>query len=117
MALTEEKTQGIIKKIDEAIKKKRGSSGFRCPVCTNDNFSLAGGFTQDFLMDKIGGALFLGGPVLPSIPIVCTNCGNTFFLNTRVLGIDFDERKKEVKDKENKETKKLKEKVKEKKDG
>ncbi|MCH7568744.1 MAG: hypothetical protein IIA87_04960 [Nanoarchaeota archaeon] len=100
MALTKEKTEEIIKKIEEAIKKKSGQSGFKCPVCTNNQFSLAGGFTNDFLMDKLGGGLVIGGPVLPSIPIVCTNCGNTFFLNTMVLGIDID---KEVISKENKE--------------
>ncbi len=106
MVLTKEKQDEIAKKINEIIKKKRGETDFKCPVCTNDKFSLAGGFTNDFLMDNIGGGLIVGGPVLPSVPIVCTNCGNTFFLNTRVLGIDLEE---EIKDKESKkDNKKIK---------
>jgi transcription initiation factor IIE alpha subunit len=88
MVFTKEETEKIVKKIEDAIKKKRGQGGFQCPVCTNNNFSLAGGFTNDFLMDKMSGNLRIGGPTLPSVPIVCTNCGNTFFLNAKILGIE-----------------------------
>lgn len=102
MALTQEKTEEIIKKINEAINRKTGKTDFKCPVCTNNQFSLAGGFTNDFLMDKIGGGLVIGGPVLPSVPIVCTNCGNTFFLNAKVLGINEEEFKEEKKKEESK---------------
>ena len=105
MVLTKEKEQEIIEKINEAIKKKTGQTNLQCSVCTNNQFSFVGGFTNDFLMDKLGGGLIIGGPVLPSVPIVCTNCGNTFFLNAKVLGIEFDE---EVEPKENKENEKLK---------
>ncbi|MBU0460040.1 MAG: hypothetical protein KJ597_01025 [Nanoarchaeota archaeon] len=99
MALSKEKTEEIVKKIEEAINRKTGQTGFKCPICTNDKFSLAGGFTNDFLMDRLGGGLVIGGPVLPSVPIVCTNCGNTFFLNARVLGLS-EEFPKEEKKKE-----------------
>lgn len=101
MPLTKEKTDEIIKKIEEAIKRKSGETIFKCPVCTNNQFSLAGGFTTDFLTDKIQGGLIIGGPVLPSIPIVCTNCGNTFFLNAKILGIT-EEDSKEKKEGDNK---------------
>jgi len=96
MVLSKEKTEEIIKKIEESIKKKRGQdSSFSCFVCTNNQFSLAGGFTNDFLIDNFGGGLFFGGPVLPSVPIVCTNCGNTIFLNAKVLGLKEEDFKKE----------------------
>ncbi len=88
MVLSKEKTEEVIKKIEEAIKRKSGQTAFKCPVCTNNQFSLAGGFTNHFLRDNIQGNLIIGGPVLPSIPIVCSNCGNTFFLNAKVLGIN-----------------------------
>jgi predicted RNA-binding Zn-ribbon protein involved in translation (DUF1610 family) len=81
------KTKEIIKKIEEAIKRKTNETSFKCPLCTNNQFSLAGSFTMDFLIDKIQSGLITGGPVLPNIPLVCTNCGNTFFLNAKVLGI------------------------------
>ena len=93
MVLSKEKTEEIIKKIEEAIKKKTGETGFKCPVCTNNQFSLAGGFTADFLVDEIQSGLVIGGPFLPSVPIVCTNCGNTFFLNAKILGITEEEGK------------------------
>ncbi len=101
MALSKDKIAEIIKKIEEAIKKKTGRTDITCPVCTNNQFSVAGGFTNDFLMDKIGGNLVLGGQVLPSIPIVCSNCGNTFFLNVKVLGFDEDWFKEKNKDEKN----------------
>lgn len=87
MVYSKERSEEIINKITEAIKRKSGKTDFKCPVCTNNQFSLAGGFTTDFLVDKVQGGLVLGGPVLPSVPIVCTNCGNTFFLNAKVLGV------------------------------
>lgn len=93
MPLTKEKTEEIIKKINEAISRTRGTADFECPICKYNQFSLAGGFTNDFLLDKLGRGLIIGGPVLPSVPIVCTNCGNTFFLNAKVLGIELDEDK------------------------
>lgn len=102
MTLPKEKTDEIIKKIEEAIKRKTGQTGFKCPICTNNQFSLAGGFTNDFLMDNIQGGLVIGGPVLPSVPIVCTNCGNTFFLNAKVLGVGEDGVKEETKKEEKK---------------
>lgn len=98
MAITKDQTEEIIKKIEDAIKKTSGETKFKCPVCTNNQFSLAGGFTKDSIMDNVEGGLVLGGPVLPSIPIICTNCGNTFFLNAKILGISTDKETKNKKD-------------------
>ncbi|MEK6888807.1 MAG: hypothetical protein AABW80_01735 [Nanoarchaeota archaeon] len=101
MVLSKEKTDQIIKKINEAIKRKT-KEDLKCPICTNNNFLLAGGFTNDFLMDGFGGGLIIGGPVLPSVPIVCTNCGNTIFLNVKVLDLSEEEFGIGKKEKENK---------------
>ncbi len=57
MSLSKEKTEEIIKKIEDAIKKKTGQNGFKCPVCTNDRFSAPRGFTADFLTDTLQGGL------------------------------------------------------------
>ena len=97
MTLSKEKSEEIAKKIEEVIKKKTRQPGFKCPICTNTTFSLAGGFTNHFLMDTFGGDLVIGGPVLPSVPIVCTNCGNTLFLNAKVLGLNEEIPKEENK--------------------
>ena len=102
MTLSKEKSEEIIKKIEDALNKKRGTTDFKCPVCTNNQFSLAGGFTNHFLMDNMGGNLVFGGPFLPTIPIVCTNCGNTFFLNAKVLGLNEENFKEENRTEEKK---------------
>jgi hypothetical protein len=91
MPFTPEKEKEILEKIEKALNnKQKSSNNLSCSFCGHNQFSLGGGFTNDFLMDKLGGGLIIGGPVLPSIPIVCTNCGNTLFLNAKILGIDVD---------------------------
>ncbi|HBB88991.1 MAG TPA: hypothetical protein DC047_15405 [Blastocatellia bacterium] len=32
--------------------------------------------------------LVFGGPALPSIALICSNCGNTHLLNLKVLGLE-----------------------------
>jgi hypothetical protein len=98
MSFSKEKTEEIIQKIEEAVKKKTKDTTFKCNVCTNDQFSLVGGFSHDFLIDKFSGNIVLGGVYLPSVPVVCNNCGNTYFLNAKILGLDenlFADEKKE----------------------
>ncbi|MEK6891882.1 MAG: hypothetical protein AABX25_01730 [Nanoarchaeota archaeon] len=101
MVLSKEKVEEIIKKIDESIKRKTGQTNLKCPVCTNDNFTVVDGFTNDSLIDTIGGNIILGGRVLPSIPIVCTNCGNTFFLNAKILGLSEEQPKQNIEENKN----------------
>ena len=98
MTLSKEKQDKIIEKINEAIKKKSKKTDFECPICTNTQFLLVESFTNDPLADHIGGNLTLGGQVLPSAPIVCTNCGNTFFLNTKILGLNEEDFKEQAKE-------------------
>ena len=98
MVLSKEKTEQIIKKIEDAVKSKTGGTNFKCAVCTNNKFSLVGGFINNSLMDSMGGDLVLGGSFLPSIPIVCTNCGNTLFINSQILGLNEEIKKEEKKD-------------------
>ena len=90
MSLSKEKTEEIIKKIEEALKRKTTTLNLKCSVCTHNNFSVVSGFTHDFLSDNIGGNIVMGGVFLPSVPLVCSNCGNTFFFNTKILGLNDD---------------------------
>ena len=39
------------------------------------------------LMEFAQGGLRLGGQVLPVVPIVCENCGNTVLVNALVAGL------------------------------
>lgn len=101
MVLSKEEQDRIIEKVENVIKRKN-KKHYKCPLCSNDSFTLAGGFTYDMLHDLPNGNLNLASPFLPSIPIVCTNCGNTFFLNANILGI----KEKDYKDEFNKNDKK-----------
>ena len=33
-----------------------------------------------------GGSLVLGGPIIPLIPVTCSNCGNTILINAILAG-------------------------------
>lgn len=102
MALSEKTKEKILGKIGEALKKK-DKKEIICPVCSNNQFVLTEGFANVSLSDRFGG-IVLGGSTLPNVPIVCNNCGNTFFLNLRVLGFSEEDFKEEGKEdsKENK---------------
>lgn len=94
MPLTKEQEQKIIEKVDEALKRKN-KKGINCSVCGNDKFTLAGGVSNIFITDKVSGGIVIGGPVLPNVPIICENCGNTLFLNMKILGIEFEKENQE----------------------
>jgi hypothetical protein len=32
------------------------------------------------------GTLVVGGPIIPVVPVVCTNCGNTILVNAIIAG-------------------------------
>ena len=68
----------------------------------NEKFTLAGGVSNIFITDKVSGGIVIGGPVLPNAPIVCLNCGNTLFLNLKVLGVEFEEDEQKEEEKDNK---------------
>lgn len=39
------------------------------------------------LLEYNQGAMVIGGPVIPVIPVVCTNCGNTILINAIIAGV------------------------------
>ncbi|MBE3112062.1 MAG: hypothetical protein IMZ46_16420 [Acidobacteria bacterium] len=53
-----------------------------CPRCGNVNFSLIGGYFNQFLQPRLGG-IVIGGPSIPSIGTVCIRCG---FIAQHALG-------------------------------
>ena len=93
MALSEEKIKEVITKLEEVIKRKTGKTDFKCPVCTNENFIVVDGFASNFLTDQLEKNIVIGGRILPSVLIICSNCGNTHFLNTKVLGLNDEQEK------------------------
>ena len=66
------------------ILQKRGAVR-ACSRCGTDNFSLNDGFFMDLVGD--GKNFVLGGPAIPSIVIICTNCGAIYQHALGVLGL------------------------------
>ena len=100
MVLTEE-----IKKVTVALDKRIASkrnTGFACPICTNNNFIVAEGYTHRDLNKNLQQRT-IGGENVPSITAVCSNCGYIFDFSLGVLGfLKPPEEKKEVKNEEEK---------------
>lgn len=74
--LTETQKKRIIDKFSER------KVVIQCPMCRNSSFILADGFFNN-IMQFNNVNLQLGGPSIPTIPIVCANCG---FVSQHSLG-------------------------------
>jgi predicted nucleic-acid-binding Zn-ribbon protein len=68
-------TEDDKKKIVDKLKEK----GVRttCPMCNNNKFVLADGYFSHPIQGNIQSGLVIGGPAIPTIAIICTNCGFT----------------------------------------
>ena len=55
----------------------------KCPMCGNQHFIIADGYFNHFMQDNLSG-VSIGGPSIPVIPIVCSNCG---FVSQHAIGI------------------------------
>ncbi len=65
----------FIKRLEEAVKRKTGSTAMHCPLCSNNNWSVQTGYMFASLQTEISSGITLGVPGLPTVPIVCNNCG------------------------------------------
>lgn len=84
MAISKDEKQKIINSIQQKLHEKRRS--LMCPVCGNNGFILAEGYTQDTLQDQLNG-LVIGGPSVPVIIVVCSHCGNVIRFSLGILGL------------------------------
>lgn len=69
------------KKIAEALEKKK--NGLTCPMCQNKNFIMADGYFNNIMQTQFN-SMSIGGPAIPTIAIVCSNCG---FVSQHALGV------------------------------
>jgi hypothetical protein len=53
-----------------------------CPMCGQGPWQVQDSIFQ--LLEFSEGGLTIGGPVIPVIPVACTNCGNTVLVNAIV---------------------------------
>lgn len=68
-------------KIVNCLKEK--GVKLKCPMCTNDTFTLIDGYFNELIQPAIKGGLVIGGPSIPSIGIACNQCG---FISKHALG-------------------------------
>jgi hypothetical protein len=59
--------------------------GNPCPMCRVSSWNVQGSVYQ--LLQFNPSALVVGGPVVPVIPVVCNNCGNTVLVNAITAGL------------------------------
>jgi len=79
--LTDEQKQKITAILDKKIKEKSGD--IKCPMCGNKNFILVDAYLRNELQQDFK-TIALGGPAIPSVAIICNNCG---FMSQHVLGV------------------------------
>lgn len=60
-----------------------------CPMCRQANWQIAEDFVQTPTM-AIGGGVALGGPVIPMVQVICTNCGFVAHYAAGVIGIKLE---------------------------
>lgn len=76
--LNEDQKQVIYKTLKAKIDK------FECPMCKKGNFTIVDSYTFSLLTDDYKNLKIGQGKALPSVPIVCTNCG---FISHHALGV------------------------------
>ncbi len=66
-----------VQKFIEHLKEKW--AGRPCQMCGGANWNVQRTVFEIREFDK--GSLTVGGPVIPVVPVVCNNCGNTVMVN------------------------------------
>jgi hypothetical protein len=56
-----------------------------CPICTVGSWNVQDSSFE--LREFNEGNMVLGGPVIPVVPVVCNNCGNTVLVNAIMAGL------------------------------
>lgn len=71
----------IIELLDARFRKL--NKPFHCPMCGNTNFTLTDGYFSPVMQDDLN-TFKLGGPSVPTVSIICNNCG---FLSQHAMGM------------------------------
>ena len=78
---TNEKKGELVALLNERFQKY--AHGLKCPMCGNDQFTIADAYLRNDLQADLKN-VSLGGPAIPSVAIICTNCG---FISQHAIGI------------------------------
>lgn len=80
---TKESTKMNTEKVLNHLREKWGSK--ECAQCGANNWSVTDKVFE--LREFQGGSLIVGNsPIIPVVPVCCTNCGNTILVNAMVSG-------------------------------
>ena len=74
----------IKKEIIDKIQQK--APLLQCPVCHTRNVILVDGFINHSLQKELVGVV-IGGPSIPTVGLVCSNCGYLMEFSVGVLGL------------------------------
>lgn len=75
-----ENKENILKKIEDKCKN------LKCPICENDNMILGEGYlTHDIQQNLVSRQM--GGSNIPTVPVVCSNCGFLREFSIGILGL------------------------------
>ncbi|MEN9582077.1 MAG: hypothetical protein RL641_31 [Candidatus Parcubacteria bacterium] len=69
-----------------AILQERGAR-LPCSRCGNPNFSLIEGYFNHPFQPEMTNNMVIGGPMVPSVGVVCTRCGLVSFHALGALGL------------------------------
>ena len=76
--LSDKEKEELAKVITSKVKT------FECPMCHNHSFTIIDGYLIQNLQNSINSYVIGNEPIIPSIAIVCNNCG---FMSQHNLGI------------------------------
>lgn len=69
-------------KVNMYLNKIHASS---CPLCDNNNWTISDTVFQSIEFDYRG--ILINGASYPVVPLTCSACGNTYFINALVAGL------------------------------
>jgi hypothetical protein len=58
-----------------------------CPICMTAAWEIGQHATAQVTLAGVDGAMVIGGPVYPEVPVVCKNCGYTIRFNLVAMGL------------------------------
>lgn len=73
---------------DKIIKilKERGAT-LPCSRCGHKNFTLVDGYFNQVIQEELMNGIVIGGPTIPSVGVVCNNCGLIYHHAVGVFGL------------------------------
>ena len=74
------------KELAKALVERIGKP-FECPICHSKSFTLVDGYIVQGLQDNMNSIVLRNSPIIPSVAVVCIQCGFMSQHNLGVLGL------------------------------